>query len=325
MKTFAHENASSVEEAVRLLVRHKGKAKLNAGGTDLLGVLKDRILPEYPAAIINLKTIPQLNAVAEYGSELRIGALATLSEIVSSPVIAGNYALLQEAARTVASLQIRNIATIGGNLAQDSRCWYYRYPHQIGGRIDCFRKGGKSCPAVRGETRYHSIMAAKKCFAVCPSDTAVALTALGGKLTVAGEKGEREIPVEDFYEPLGNALKPDEVITRITVPKPPAGAKQRFLKFTLRKPIDFAIVSVGCLLETSGEVCKEARICLGAVAPKPVRAFEAENFLKGKALTEDNAVKAAEIALQEAKPLADNAYKVEIAKTLVKRALGGGE
>lgn len=324
MKAFVHENARSVEEAIQLLVKYKGKAKLNAGGTDLLGVLKDKILPEYPEAIINLKTIPQLNTIAEDEAGLKIGALTSLSELISSPVIAENYALLQEAASTVASLQIRNIATIGGNLAQDTRCWYYRYPHQIGGRIDCFRKGGKSCPAVRGENRYHAIMAAKKCFAVCPSDTVIALTALGGTLTIAGEKGTREIPAEDFFMPLGNALAADEVITMITVPKPPAGSKQKFLKFTLRKPIDFAVVSVGSFLAVDGGVCKDARICLGAVAPKPIRAWAAEDFLTGKTLSEENGEKAAQLALQEVRPLADNAYKVEIAKALVKRAVSGG-
>ena len=321
MKTFVHENARSVEEAIQYLVKYNGKAKLNAGGSDLLGVLKDRILPDYPGAIINIKTIPPLNTITEEESLLRIGALTPLCEIIASPLIAGKYSILKEAADTVASRQIRNIATIGGNLAQESRCWYYRYPHQIGGRIDCFRKGGGNCPAVRGDTRYHAIMEAKKCFAVCPSDMAVALTALNAKLTVAGAKGTREIPVEEFYTPLGNALAPDEMITFISVPKPQAEARQRFIKFTLRQPIDFAVVSVGSYLLEKGNTCEEARICLGAVAPKPVRALKAESFLKGKTLTEENIAAAAELALQEAKPFKDNTYKVEIARTLVKRVL----
>ncbi|MCL6638250.1 MAG: xanthine dehydrogenase family protein subunit M [Firmicutes bacterium] len=321
MKPFAHVNARSVPEAVRLLAQYGGKAKLNAGGTDLLGVLKDRILPGYPELIINIKTVPGLDMIEEDEERVKIGALTTLADIIHSPLIEKNCPLLKEAAKTVASPQIRNVATIGGNLCQDTRCWYYRYPDEIGGMIRCFRKGGKTCPAVSGENQYHAVMGGGKCFAVCPSDTAVALAALGATLSITGAEGTRNIPVEEFYTPLGNVLAGGEMITAVQFPKPSPAVRQAFLKFTLRKPVDFAVVSVASLLELEQGICTGARIVLGAVAPAPVRALGAEEFLKGKKLSGEIAAEAAAIALAGAKPLSRNGYKVEIAKTLVKRVI----
>ncbi|MDO0824711.1 FAD binding domain-containing protein [Desulfosporosinus nitroreducens] len=323
MKAFAHMNACSVEEVIQLLAKYQGKAKLNAGGTDLLGVLKDRILPDYPELIINIKTITQLNSIEENDEELRIGALTPLINIIASPLVEKTYSILKEAAVTVASPQIRNMATMGGNLCQDTRCWYYRYPDEIGGMIKCFRKGGKTCPAVNGENRYHAIMEAGKCFAVCPSDMAVVLTVLGATLTIAGGGGTRDISVEEFFTPMGNVLAPDEMITMINIPKPSPVASQNFLKFTLRKPIDFAIVSAASLITRDKGICIDARVILGAVASKPIRAIEAEEYLRGKELSEEVIAEGARLALVGAKPLSKNAYKVEIAKTLVKRAVAG--
>ena len=321
MKPFAHTNASSVDEAILLLVQYAGKARLNAGGTDLIGILKDRILPDYPQAIINIKTIPGLNTIAEDETGISMGALTTLADIIKSPLLAKYCPLLQEAAATVASPQIRNIGTMGGNLCQDTRCWYYRYPDKIGGMIDCYRKGGKKCPAASGENQYHAVMGAKKCFAVCPSDMAIALTALGATITTAAAAGKRTLPVEQLYTPLGNLLAPEEMITAIHIPKPSPLARQKFLKFTLRKPIDFAVVSVAAVITLEQGICAEARIVLGAVAPAPVRALRAEEFLKGKELSAKTGAKAAELALAGSKPLAQNGYKLEIARTLVRRAI----
>jgi xanthine dehydrogenase YagS FAD-binding subunit len=321
MKKFAHYNARSVAEATQLLAEYEGKAKLNAGGSDLIGVLKDRILPDYPEVIINIKTISGLNTVEEDKEGINIGALTKLVDIINSPLIEKFTPILKEAAGTVASPQIRNVATLGGNLCQDTRCWYYRYPDEIGGMIKCFRKGGKTCPAVPGENQYHAIMGAKKCFAVLPSDTAVALTALGAVLTIVGAKGKRTLPLEEFYTPLGNVLSPDEMLTNVYVPKPVPAARQAFLKFTIRKPIDFAVVSVAAMLTIEQGICTGARIVLGAVAPTLVRALQAEEFLTDKELSEETAAEAANLALAGAKPLSKNAYKVEIAKTLVKRVI----
>jgi xanthine dehydrogenase YagS FAD-binding subunit len=187
--------------------------------------------------------------------------------------------------------------------------------------MTCLRKGKGPCLAVAGDNRYHAIIGGKKCFAVCPSDTAVALAAMDGKIRIAGARGERTVPVADFFGPLGNDLKSGEMVTSVEVPKIQGAAKQTFLKFTLRKPVDFAIVSVASVILQDKGVCVDARIALGAVAPGPVRAEKAEETLKGKPITPESAAEAAEQALADAKPLSMNAYKVEIAKALVKRAI----
>jgi xanthine dehydrogenase YagS FAD-binding subunit len=321
MKSFQHVNVFSVEEAVSTLKDCKGSARIIAGGTDILAVLKDQILPDYPEVLVNIKTIPGLEYIREDSSGLKIGPLVKLADLVSSPVVKENLKVLAGAAQTVGTPQIRNVGTVGGNLCQDTRCWYYRYPHSIGGRLLCLRKGSGPCLAATGDNRYHAIFGGRGCFAVCPSDIAVALLALGAEIKTTGARGSRTIPVQDFFNPLGNALEPEEMILEIQVPNPPAEAKQQFLKYTIRKPIDFAIVSVAVLVVMEGEVCSEARIALGAVAPGPLRATEAEGALKGKRLDTTTLEEAAGLAVKEAKPLSMNGYKVEIARALVARAL----
>ncbi len=323
MKSFKHIDVKTVNEACGLLGKHKGKgkARMIAGGTDLLGILKDKILPSYPEVVINIKAIPKLDYIKEDKHDLKIGALTTLSEIAKSPVIKENYKVLAQSADAVASPQIRNMATLAGNLCQDVRCWYYRYPHQIGGRILCLRKGSGRCLALSGDNRYHAIIGGRRCFAVCPSDTAIALTALDAKISIAGVKKSRIVPVRDFFTPLGNVLKPGEMITEIQVPKPLEKTKQTFLKLTLRKPIDFAVASVASVLHLEDGICAEANIAIGGVAPVPIKAATAEQIIKGRAITPEAATKAGEAAVASAKPLSMNAYKVEMTKTLVKRAI----
>jgi xanthine dehydrogenase YagS FAD-binding subunit len=311
----------SVNEACALLWKHKGKARVIAGGTDLLGILKDKILPSYPEVVINVKTIPKLDEIKEDRLGLKIGALTTLSDMARSPVMKEEYGALAEAASAVGSPQIRNMATLGGNLCQDVRCWYYRYPHSVGGRMICLRKGSGRCLALSGDNRYHAIFEGKRCFAVCPSDTAVALTALDAKVGIAGPRKSRIVSVKDFFAALGNVLKLGEMVTEVHVPRPLKKTKQRFLKLTLRKPIDFAVVSVACALSLEDGICREANIALGAVAPGPIRAAAAEQILKGRAITPEAAAEAAEAAVAGARPLHMNAYKVEMTKTLVKRAI----
>jgi len=321
MKSFEHVNAGSLDEAIAQLKNYEGNANLIAGGTDLLGILKGEILPKYPEAVINIKTIPGLDGIEEDEEGLRIGALAKLSKIAGSAEVRKHYGSLAEASESVGSPELRNMATLGGNLCQDNRCWYYRYPHQMGGRILCYRKGKGPCLAVKGDNRYHAILGGKKCFAVCPSDTAIALTALDARIRIAAPGGERIIPIIEFYDTLGSILKPDEMVTGIYVPRPPEDAAQTFHKFRMREAIDFAVVSVACLISKSDGVCRDARIVLGAVAPIPYRASAAEDAIKGKALNEETAAAAAEAAVKDAKPLSQNAYKIEITKTLVKRAV----
>ena len=321
MKPFRHLNALSIAEAVHHLNDYAGRARIVAGGTDILGMLKDQILPDYPEALVNIKTIPGLDYIAEDSSGLKIGALAKLDTLARSPLLRGKYKLLAEAAQSVATPQIRNMGTIGGNLSQDTRCWYYRYPHAIGGRIMCMRKGSGPCLAVNGDNRYHAIFGGRRCFAACPSDLATALLALEAEIVTEGTGGSRIIPVKDFFNPLGNALEKDELIVEIRMPKPPAEAQQHFIKYTLRKPVDFAVVSVAALVTLKEGVCTEGHISLGAVAPGPIRAEEAEQFIKGKKLGPATLQEAAALAVQTAKPLSKNGYKIEIAQVLIARAL----
>ncbi len=321
MKYFEHSNASSVDEAISQLKDHKGKAVLIAGGTDLLGVLKTEILPDYPEALVNIKTIPGLDFIKEDDVGVRIGATTKLALIARSSIINGHYGVLALSAESVGTPEIRQMGTIGGNLCQDNRCWYYRYPHTLGGRILCFRKGKGPCHAIKGDNRYHAILGGKGCFAVCPSDIAVALTVLDARIKVAGPDGERIIPIADLYGTVGHKLETDEILTEIQIPKPSHGARQMFIKFRLRESVDFAIVSVASVISVEEGICRDARIALGGVAPTPWRATDAEEVIKGKHLDEKVAENAAEAAVRNAKPLSKNAYKIEITKTLVKRAL----
>jgi xanthine dehydrogenase YagS FAD-binding subunit len=321
MRSFKHINARTVHEACALLKKYKGKAMLNAGGTELLSTLKGEHLSNYPEAVINIKTIPGLDYIRQDSKGLKIGALATLSNIAGASVVKEKYKALAEGGYAVATPQIRNMATLAGNLCQEVRCWYYRYPHAIGGPLLCLRKGSGPCLAVSGDNRYHAILGGKGCFAVCPSDTAVALTALNAVMNIAGVRKNRIVPVKDFFTTLGNVLHPGEIVTEIQIPEPQDRARQKYLKFTLRTPIDFPIVSVASVITIERGVCVDARIALGAVAPGPVRAKAAEELIIGRPVDEHRAAEAAEQAVAGAQPLSMNAYKVEIAKTLVKRAI----
>lgn len=323
MRTFHHVDAVNLEDAWAALDQYQGRAWLNAGGTDLMAQLKGDIHPQYPLALVNLKSIANLDRIQEADGFVSIGALARLTDVCRADPLTHRFPVLTEAARTVAGPQIRNVATIGGNLCQDVRCWYYRYPRHMGGPIQCARKGKFPCLAIKGDSRYHAIMGAKKCFAVCPSDTAVALAALDALLVVASPSSERTLAVPDFYHSMGNALQGNEILREIRIPIPKGSIKQTFIKFTLRKPIDFAVVSVAAVLTLDGQRCTDARIVLGAVAPAPWRVPEAEALLVNRPLTKKSAAIAAQAAMTEAKPLAKNGYKIEIAKALVEEAILG--
>lgn len=323
MRPFTHINARTVAEAVAILDTFGGRARLNAGGSDLFGVLKDEFLPAYPEAVVNIKTIKGLDYIKEVNGQLRIGALTKLATISASRLLKERYGALAEAAYAVASPQIRNVATIGGNLCQDVRCSYYRYPRHIGGPINCARKGTGPCLAVKGDNRYHAILGGKKCFAVCPSDIAVALALFDAQLVVVGPEGERTIAVTDFYTPIANLLQPNEMVREIVLPAVTGTLVQTFEKYTLRSPIDFAIVSIASLLTMANSTCTSAKIVLGAVAAGPHRAVEAEEYLKGRILDEATATQAGELAVNGARPLGKNAYKMDIVRTLVTRALLG--
>jgi xanthine dehydrogenase YagS FAD-binding subunit len=284
-------------------------------------VLKADILPRYPEIIININAIPGMDYINETAEGFRLGAVAKIADIAGNPRLQEKYPVLVQAARSVATPEIRNMATLGGNLCQDIRCMYYRYPHQIGGRLLCWRKGGKRCLAVPGDNRYHAIMGGNKCFAVCPSDMAVALTALNASIKITGPDGERIIPVNDLYNSLGNNLQAGEMITEIQIPPLTQDTKQAFIKFTLRAPVDFALVSIASVLTLEEGLCKKANITLGGIAPAPVRATIAEQLILGRVIDDKLATQAAAASVAHARPLSMNEYKIEIVKALVKRAI----
>jgi len=320
MKTFTHFNASTIDEAVSLLKRYQGKASLIAGGTDLLGKMKDRILPTYPEALINLKTIPGLSDIGEEDGLINIGPLAILEDIAHHPTVTDRYTALAEAARRTASPHLREMGTIGGNICQDIRCWYYRNPEN---RFPCLRKGGGRCYALEGDTRYHSIFGGsvdEGCIAVHPSDTAPALIALDARIKTS----KRTIRAEDFFQvevTRTTVLEEDEIVTGIQIQAPVNVTKSAFLKFALRKSIDFPIVNCAAMIRVSGDTVRAARICLNAVYVKPYRAIHAEEAIIGKAINDANAEAAGDAAVSEAKPLQHNAYMVQVAKILVKRVI----
>ncbi len=322
MRKFEHVTAKSPNEAVSILRQYKGKAMVIAGGTDLLGCLRDDIWPEQPKAIINLKAIPGLNQITQEDGFLSIGAMTTLARIAESDLIKTKYAALAQAALKTASPLLRNLGTLAGNICQENRCWYYRYPQQLGGRIDCVRKGGKKCLAVTGDSRYHSIFGAqKKCIAVNPSDTAPALMVLGASIKTS----RRTIPIEEFFTAsLGKQstiLDTDEIVTQIQIPTPDTTTVSVFNKFALRKTIDFPIVNCAVSLIVDKQTVTNAAICLNAVYCDPVRALEAQDFLSGKQVTENVAQEAADMAMAKARPLIMNKYKVQIATTLIKDSI----
>jgi xanthine dehydrogenase YagS FAD-binding subunit len=320
MKNFKHFNAYSVDEAVALMGRYGERAAVIAGGTDILGKMKDSILPAYPEALINIKTIPGMSYIKEEGGMLKIGPLTLLADIAASHVVKSKYAALAQAAGRTASPHLRNMGTIGGNICQDIRCWYYRNQNN---RFSCLRKKGGRCYAIKGDNRYHSIFGGSVsggCFAVHPSDTAPALVALDAKIVTSG----RTIDAEKFFEvkPVKTTiLKADEIVTAIQIPEPPAGSASAFLKFALRRSIDFPIVNCAAMLTLKDGKVSAARICLNAVHVIPYRAVQAEQAVTGKKIDEALAEEAGQAAVSAAKPLEHNKYMVAVARTLVKRTL----
>jgi len=316
-----HFNARNIDEVISLLNEYKDEAKIIAGGTDLIRLMKSKVTR--PKVLVNIKTIPSLVYITEDAEGLKIGALTTIKDIETSSVIRDKYTILAEAAHAVASPHIRNMATIVGNLCQDVQCWYYRRTPVAENSFACYRKGGKGCYAVAGDNRYHAIIGGGKCLAACPSDIAPALVALDARVKIAGLDGERIVPLGKFYTVLENILKPNEIITDIRVPSLRPSTKQRYLKFRERKTIDFAVSSVAATINTEDGIVSDARIVLGGIAPLPYRALDAEEALQGKQITDVVTEVAANAASSQMKPLNMNAYKVPITKALVTRAIVG--
>jgi xanthine dehydrogenase YagS FAD-binding subunit len=318
---FKHIDATSTEHALSVLAQYGEGSRVLAGGQDLLFRIKKYIVqPEY---VVNLKTIPGLNYIRSKPDEnLKIGALTTLSAIAQSAEVRQSYATLAQAAAVVASPQIRNMGTLGGNICQDVWCWYL----QDG--FSCWKSGGKFCDLAGGDSRFYgSIMGGHLCLSNHPSDTAVALAALDARIHVASPRGRRVATIAEFlpgHTWIGGRLQShmlpaDEIVTEIEVPFRPTHSA--YVKFALRKSWDFAIASVAVSAVIEHGVWNDLRIVLGGVATSPYRSQEAEDLIRNKRISEELAAASAEAALQQAKPLKMNGYKVELSKTLVRRAL----
>jgi xanthine dehydrogenase YagS FAD-binding subunit len=315
-------SARSVDEAVGLLGEYGKQARILAGGIDLLSLLKCRVIP--PMTLINIKNIPGLRYIRENHLGLDMGTLTVINDMERSAVLKERYPLLYQAAGEMASPQIRNMATLGGDLGQEVRCWYYRRSPDTGITYGCRRKSETGiCYALEGENQYHAIMGDYPCRAICGSDMATVLLALDARIQTISAMGGRTLRIDELYSPLGTTLSHGELMVSFHVPAVKAGARQGFLKFRIRKAIDFAIVSAAAVIQLEQDRIRDARIVLGGVSYRPYRAHQAENILIGEKLTPTLAAEAARIALREASPLSRNAYKVTIAETLVKRALMG--
>ncbi|MEC4681261.1 MAG: xanthine dehydrogenase family protein subunit M [Nitrospirota bacterium] len=319
MVKFEYFNPKSLKELPDLLSKKQDESIVLAGGTDLLDMLKERLIE--PKRVINIKNIKDLHGIKN-GSGLELGALTTITEIAADPHIQKKYSVLAQAAESIATPQLRNMGTIGGNLCQRPRCWYYR-----GRQYPCLKKGGAKCYAAEGWNQYHAIFGGGPSYIVHPSDAAPALQALGASLKVFGPSGSDEIPLEEFFElPIDNlrgenVLQANEIITHISIPEPAAGTRSTFLKFREKQSMDFAISSVAAILQMQGNRVKSADIVLGGVAPIPWRAKDAEAELQGKALSSETIEKAATAAVAGASPMAHNSYKIQLTQNLVRRAL----
>jgi xanthine dehydrogenase YagS FAD-binding subunit len=314
---FEWTDARSIDDAISQLSE---KALAKAGGVDLMDRLKEEL--DAPSRLVNIRTIPGLDYVKEESGWLRIGPMVTLAAIADHPLIRRNYTVLADAALKAATPQIRNMATVGGNLLQRPRCWYFRSD-----QFHCLRKGGDRCFAQDGENEYHAIFDNQMCAIVHPSAAACALTALDAKVEVRGKKGAREIALEDlFLRPetditREHVVDPGELLTEIRVPAPSAGTRSAYTKVGQKESFDWPLAEVAVVLEQRGGTVSKASVVLGAAAPIPWRAAAAEKALTGKPPDEQAARHAAAAAVQGATPLSQNAYKVPMFEAIVRRTI----
>ncbi len=317
MKPFVLLPARTLSEAAREAARPN--TALKAGGVDLLDRMKEGL--DSPERVVSISHIPGHDRI-ELGPPARIGALSTLARISSHPDVKRVYPALAAAAEGAATPQIRNMATLGGNLCQRPRCWYYRLAE-----FDCRKKGGRECFALEGENRFHAIFETDVCCCVHPSATAVALLAYGGRLETVSPKGKRTIPIEDFFvrptkDPTReHNLQPGEIIETVVIPAPVEGSRSVYTKLKEKESFDWPLVEACVNLTVSGGAIRDARVILGSVAPIPRRAKEAEAILIGAKPSATIAAKAAEAAVSSATPLSQNAFKVRLARVVLERTL----
>ena len=325
MPAFDLYQPSSVGAAQKLLQQYGPDAWVMAGGLDSFDWLKDRI--KRPKVLVDLSGIEELKGIRTTGDGIEIGAMTTLTQVVSNPVVREKYGLLAQGAELVASPQIRNQGTLGGNVSQDARCWYYRagWP--------CYRAGGNICYAdtPTGRNREHAILNAERCVAVNPSDSAPALIALDAKFVISTPEGERVVDAEDYF--VGpdiditrlNILRPGDLLTAIRIPSTWAGAKFYFEKIRDRNVWDFALLNVASAMVVSGGTIKRIRLAVNGAAARPLRLKVVEAAVRGQTPSPATGEMAGKLAVKGAIPLQFNAYKIPLMRNLVKRAIGGVE
>ena len=322
MKSFTNANPRDMAHAVTLMrqARQRGLTSVLAGGgSDLLGMMKERLVA--PDVLVNLKAIKGLDRVTPDGGGVAIGGLITLDALAGHPLIRRQYAVLAEAAESVATPQIRNVATLAGNICQRPWCWYYR------NGFPCLKAGGSQCFSVSGENQFHAIFGGGPSYIVHPSDTAPALVALDATFRIVGPSGEREVPAADFFvlprqnAAAENVLANDELLASVHVPTAAGGMRSMYEKVLDREAWTHAVVSAAVVLRMDGQTCRDARVVLGGVAPIPWRLPEVERLLTGQRITEEVAARAGELAVAGARPLAKNGYKVPLTNALVRRTV----
>lgn len=322
MRPFQYLSTTSLPDALAALHDgHDGATRLLAGGTDLLTLMKTEIVQ--PDRLVDIKRLVELDDRIEVTADgLSIGALATLAEIEDDPLVRDLCPALAEAASLAATPQLRNMATLGGNLLQRPRCWYFRSEH-----VRCWLKGGDDCPARDGENQLHALFGGGPCYAVHPSDLATALVAANAAVRIRRQDGERTMPLADFFAlPVAerrteNMLGEDELIVAVTIPPAPSGTRSTYLKAMDRKVWAFALVGVAVTVTFAGDRVTGASIVLGGVAPIPWRVPAVEAVLMGTTLDPATIERVAATALADAEPLANNGYKIPLAQTLIRRAL----
>jgi xanthine dehydrogenase YagS FAD-binding subunit len=323
MPAFELFQPTSVADAQKLLQQHGSDAWIMAGGLDSFDWLKDRI--KKPKIVVDLSGVKELKGIRTTSDGIEIGAMTTLTEVVTNPIVRQQYGLLAQGAELAASPQIRNQGTIGGNVSQDARCWYYRagWP--------CYRAGGNICYAdtPTGRNREHAILHAQRCVAVNPSDSAPALIALDAKFVLRTPKGEQIVDAEDYF--LGpdiditrlHILKPGDLLTAIRIPSTWAGAQFYFEKVRDRNVWDFPLLNVASAMRVSGNTIQGVRIAVNGAAARPLRLKAVEDAVRGKPATAETGEMAGTLAVRGAIPLQFNAYKIPLMRNLVKRAIGG--
>ena len=315
---FSYVRPGTLDEAVSLLA--DGRSRVHGGGTDLLGCLRDRVFAA--ERLVSLRDLAGLRGIQETADGgLRIGALTAVAEIAEHETVRSRYRALAEAAASVASPQLRQQGTLGGNLCQKPRCWYYR------GDFHCLRKGGDTCYAAAGENQYHCIFGGGPCFIVHPSDTAPALIVLGAAVQVVGPRGTRRVPLEEFYVlpeadvERETTLGRGEIVTAIELPPAGPSLRSSYRKVRARGAWDFALVGMALALQLDGGVVRDARVAFSGVAPVPWRARDVESVLRGQRIDRAVVSRAMNAAVSKASPLPHNAYKVDLLRGLVEERL----